>query len=49
MQLDAEEDADVFYKPPVIPLAGSSNEDPGRLSQETQVEAAAIATAEQEE
>lgn len=49
MQLDAEEDADVFYKPPVIPLAGSSNEGPARLSGETQVEAAAIATAEQEE
>jgi sorting nexin-1/2 len=49
MQLDAEEDADVFYKPPVIPLTGSSNDDPGRLSGETQVEAAAIATAEQED
>jgi|HubBroStandDraft_2_1064218.scaffolds.fasta_scaffold2056292_1 sorting nexin-1/2 len=49
MQLDAEEDADVFYKPPVIPLAGSSNDDPGRLSGETQVEAAATATAEQED
>jgi sorting nexin-1/2 len=49
MQLDAEEDADVFYKPPVIPLTGPSNDDPRRLSGETQVEAAAIATAEQED
>lgn len=49
MQLDAEDDADAFYKPPVIPFAGSSSDDPGRLSGETQVEAAAITTAEQEE
>jgi sorting nexin-1/2 len=49
MQLDAEEDADVFYKPPVIPLATPANDDPGRLSGETQVEAAATATAEQED
>jgi hypothetical protein len=49
MQLDAEEDADVFYKPPVIPLAGSSNDNPGRLSGETQVETAETATAELED
>jgi len=49
MQLDAEDDADVFYKPPVMNLAKPGNEDPGRLSGETQVEAAATATAEQED
>jgi hypothetical protein len=49
MQLDAEEDADVFYKPPVIPLTRSGNDDLGRISGETQVEAAAVTTAEQED
>jgi hypothetical protein len=49
MQLDAEEDADVFYKPPVMSLAGSRSDDLGRLSGETQVEAAATAIAEQED
>lgn len=49
MQLDAEEDADAFYKPPVMPLAGLMGDEPGRLSGETQVETAATATAEQDE
>jgi hypothetical protein len=49
MQLDAEDDGDVFYKPPVIPLASSSTGEPGRLSGETQVEAAATVTADQED
>jgi hypothetical protein len=40
MQLDAEEDGDVFYKPPVISLAPSSATGSiGRASGETQVEA----------
>lgn len=49
MQLDAEDDGDAFYKPPVIPLANQNVGDPGRLSGETAVEAAATATAEQED
>jgi len=51
MQLDAEDDDQPFYKPPVAPSAqpvrASVNEQ--RLSGETEVEAAATATAQQEE
>jgi hypothetical protein len=49
MQLDAEDDADVFYKPPVIPLAGSTNDDPPRLSGETQVETGTAGADEQDD
>jgi hypothetical protein len=42
MQLDAEEDGDAFYKPPVISLAPSTT-DSGKLSEETQVESASAA------
>ena len=48
MQLDAEDDGDMFYKPPVLPVGTPSIADPNRLSGETQVEAAATPTAEQE-
>jgi sorting nexin-1/2 len=44
MQLDAEENADVFYKPPVEPAARASAE---RSSEETQ--AAAPITAEDDD
>jgi hypothetical protein len=47
MQLDAEEDGDAFYKPPVIPLPSELGDN--RLSGETAVEAAALATADQED
>jgi len=46
MQLDAEDDGDVFYKPPVIPVAAPPTGDPSRLSGETQVEAAVTPTTE---
>lgn len=49
MQLDAEEDGDAFYKPPVIPLPSESTQASGRLSGETQVEDAGLATAEHED
>ena len=49
MQLDAEDDGDVFYKPPIIAVGAPSASDPSRLSGETQVEVAATATAEQED
>jgi hypothetical protein len=49
MQLDAEDDGDMFYKPPAIPVGAASSSDPSRLSGETQVEAAATATAGQED
>ena len=48
MQLDAEDDGDMFYKPPVIPVGAVGSRDSSRLSGETRVEAAATATAEQE-
>lgn len=47
MQLDADDDDQPFFKPPVAPVPPGFNE-PGRLSGETQVEAAATATVEQE-
>lgn len=49
MQLDAEDDGDMFYKPPAIPVGAANSGDPSRLSGETQVGAAATATAEQED
>lgn len=47
MQLDAEDDENPFYKPPVVPLPSEQAES-GRLSGETEVETA-TATADQEE
>jgi hypothetical protein len=49
MQLDAEDDGDMFYKPPVVTVGAPSTVDPSRLSGETEVEAAAAATAEHED
>jgi hypothetical protein len=49
MQLDAEDDENAFYKPPVLPVAAKTDVYPRRLSGETVVEAAATATAEQED
>jgi sorting nexin-1/2 len=48
MQLDAEEDENAFYKPPVEPAARPSAE---RLSGETSVDsqAAAVVTAEDDD
>jgi sorting nexin-1/2 len=46
MQLDAEEDENAFYKPPVEPTARPPNE---RLSGETSVESQAAATITAEE
>ncbi len=49
MQLDAEDDENAFYKPPVIPLPSELPQPAAeRLSGETQVEAAAIVTADDE-
>lgn len=48
MQLDAEEDDQAFYKPPVEPAARASSE-AGRLSGETSVDPAATVTAEEED
>lgn len=48
MQLDAEEDGEAFYKPPVIPLPSEAAQK-SRLSGETQVESAALATADLED
>lgn len=49
MQLDAEDDDQLFYKPPVEPTARPSSET--RLSGETSTEsqAAAVATADEED
>jgi sorting nexin-1/2 len=48
MQLDAEENEDIFYKPPVEPAARATSE---RLSGETaaEVESASVMTADTEE
>ncbi len=47
MQLDAEDDENAFYKPPVIPLPSESGQATDeRLSGEPQIEAAATVTAE---
>ncbi len=49
MQLDAEDDENAFYKPPVIPLPSELPQPAAeRLSGETQVEAAATVTADDE-
>jgi len=47
MQLDAEEDEQVFYKPPVEPAARAAAE--SRPSGETSSESAALITAEEED
>jgi hypothetical protein len=43
MQLDAEEDGEAFYKPPIISLAPSATDLIGKLSEETLVESASAA------
>lgn len=52
MQLDAEDDEHAYYRPPVEPSASSATTGEAgdnRLSGETQVEAASVATTEDEE
>ncbi|KAI9742830.1 MAG: Vacuolar protein sorting-associated protein 5 [Claussenomyces sp. TS43310] len=49
MQLDADDDDQPYFKPPVVPLPSEGNSDAQRWSGETKVEEAASATAEQEE
>lgn len=49
MQLDAEEDEQLFYKPPVEPAARPSSETGISGETATDSQAAAVATAEEED
>lgn len=49
MQLDAEEDDQVFYKPPVEPAARPSSETGLSGDTATDSQAAAVATADEED
>jgi sorting nexin-1/2 len=49
MQLDAEEDEHAFYKPPVEPAARASSETGMSGETATESQAAAVATAEEED
>jgi sorting nexin-1/2 len=49
MQLDAEDNEDAFYKPPVEPVARPANERRGPNEGSTESEAAALLTAEEED
>jgi sorting nexin-1/2 len=48
MQLDADDDEQPFYKPPVEPAAKATDTTPATSESEAATEAAARATAEQE-